>query len=228
MWQTAPTVTKASHGCRGPVGTVRAHKDGAAMTRNTKSAWMSAMTMGTVAFVAGCGAERDEADVTSRSGALSSSSLIATATLGAASDLAPFTDPLENGLPQNVLGGIGSGLTWAGGTTFLGVPDRGPNATTYDKGILDDNTTSFISRFETLDLALVPASSGTLPFTLTPRLQATTLLFSDQPLVYGAPSDLPSAVPPANSADHFYFSGRSDNFGAGLSTNASFARLDPE
>src|SRR5215468_12055656 len=35
---------------------------------------------------------------------------------------------LENGLPGNRLGGIGSGLTWMGGNRFLALPDRGPNA----------------------------------------------------------------------------------------------------
>jgi hypothetical protein len=30
-------------------------------------------------------------------------------------DLSALTDAPENGLPRNVLGGIGSGLTWAGG-----------------------------------------------------------------------------------------------------------------
>src|SRR5215471_443712 len=72
--------------------------------------------------------------------------LIATATLDQATDFAGLTDTLENGLSQSILGGIGSGLTWAGGTTFLAVPDRGPNATPYTNGDLVDNTSSFISR----------------------------------------------------------------------------------
>ncbi len=72
--------------------------------------------------------------------------LIATGTLDQPTDLAGLTYALENGLPQNVLGGIGSGLAWPGGTTFLAVPDRGPNATTFDHGDLDDDTTSFIAR----------------------------------------------------------------------------------
>ena len=36
--------------------------------------------------------------------------------------------PLENGIPGNRLGGMGSGLAYAGGNTFLALPDRGPNA----------------------------------------------------------------------------------------------------
>jgi hypothetical protein len=37
--------------------------------------------------------------------------------------------PLENGIAGNRLGGMGSGLAYAGGNTFLAIPDRGPNAT---------------------------------------------------------------------------------------------------
>ena len=41
---------------------------------------------------------------------------------------AETADPLESGVPGNRLGGIGSGLAYAGGMTFLALPDRGPNA----------------------------------------------------------------------------------------------------
>ena len=179
--------------------------------------------------LAGCGATPQGEAVASETGALSGPSLLATATLTQPTDLAGLTDVLENGLPQNVLGGIGSGLAWAGGTTFLAVPDRGPNATAIPNGNLDDNTTSFIARFETLDLGLTPSAAGSsLPFDLTPALEATTLLYSDEPLVYGSTPGLPSAVPAANGDGRFYFTGRSDNFGTGLSTIPAFARLDPE
>jgi uncharacterized repeat protein (TIGR01451 family) len=178
----------------------------------------------------GCGAEASGEPIASENAALSTSSLIATATLDRAADLAGLSDALENGLPQNVLGGIGSGLAWAGGTTFLGVPDRGPNATSYANGAPVDNTTSFISRFETLELPLTRSTSSTgLPFVLTPTLEATTLLFSEQALVYGQTANLPSAIPSANTLGKSYFTGRSDNFAANLlSTNPRFARLDPE
>src|SRR5712671_2909938 len=86
--------------------------------------------------------------------------------------------PLENGAPGNRLGGIGSGLTYLGGTIFLALPDRGPNATAYNP--LVDDTTSYINRFHTFNLSLAqtydPASG--LPFTLTPMLLDTTLLSS--------------------------------------------------
>jgi hypothetical protein len=36
--------------------------------------------------------------------------------------------PLENGVPGNRLGGMGSAIAYAGGNTFLALPDRGPNA----------------------------------------------------------------------------------------------------
>jgi uncharacterized repeat protein (TIGR01451 family) len=177
-------------------------------------------------LAASCGGSPE---VVTRSAALTTGpALIATATLDRATDLAGFAEALENGLPQNVLGGLGSGLTWAGGTTFLGVPDRGPNATPYPGGAQVDNTVSFIARVETLALPLAPAGAGPLPFVLSPTLQATTLLWSDTALAYGTTPGLPSAVPAANAGGRYHFTGRSDNFGAGLSTNPGFARLDPE
>ena len=105
---------------------------------------------------------------------------------GAYEDLASDTAALlENGVPGNRLGGLGSGLAYAGGSTFLGLPDRGPNAKAYNS--LVDDTVSYIARFQTLDLRLAPSDPGSaLPFTLTPTLRATTLLSSGVPLVYGS------------------------------------------
>src|SRR6266699_644170 len=131
--------------------------------------------------------------------------------------------PLENGVPGNRLGGIGSGLAYAGGTTFLALPDRGPNASPYNP--LVDDTVSYIPRFHTFNLSLAPSfdpASG-LPFTLTPMLIDTTLLSSPTRLVYGSGAGLGfqidgvtplgSGAPALNDVDHtFYFSGRSDNF----------------
>ena len=147
--------------------------------------------------------------------------LIASGTLsGTMSDLSGLTGTLENGVAANLLGGMGSGLAWAGGNTFLALPDRGPNATVWNAAI--DNTSSYIPRFSTVQLGLTASSSGALPFTLTPTLSSTTLLYSGTPLNYGA------VTPSANTADKFYFSGRSDNFAPGLSTNPANARLDSE
>src|SRR5215468_5490999 len=105
---------------------------------------------------------------------------------GTYEDLATETAaPLENGIPGNRLGGLGSGLAYAGGTTFLALPDRGPNANPYNP--LVDDTVSYICRFHTFNLSLAPSfdpASG-LPFTLTPMLTDTTLLSSPSPLVYG-------------------------------------------
>src|SRR5262249_48014561 len=139
--------------------------------------------------------------------------------------------PLENGVAGNLLGGIGSGLAWAGGNTFIALPDRGPNATPYNSLIGD--TTSYINRFQTVTLDLTQVPSGTLPFTLTPTLAATTLLSSPTPLIYGTGAlggaTLGSGVPALNAINNTnYFTGRSDNFGAGPSTNPNNARLDPE
>lgn len=198
------------------------------MKSRGKKVVLATLTLGSFTLGA-CSAGQGEELTAVESEALSPGpGLIATGTLSQATDLSGLSGTLESGLPQTVLGGLGSGLAWAGGTTFLGVPDRGPNATPIPNGNLNDNTTSFISRFETLDLALVPATSGTLPFSLTPSLKASKPLFSATPLIYGTTLGLPSAVPAANTTDKFYFSGRSDNFGAGLSTNPDFARFDPE
>lgn len=136
-------------------------------------------------------------------------------------DLSGLNYTLENGLPANLLGGTGSGLAWAGGSSFLSVPDRGPNATVWNADI--DNTTSWVPRFHTLTMALTPVADGNLPFTLAPQLTATTLLYSRDALVYGA------AQPPINRKGHAYFSGRSDNFDAATDSLSPLdARLDPE
>jgi len=139
--------------------------------------------------------------------------------------------PLENGIPGNRLGGIGSGLAYAGGNIFLALPDRGANAKPYNS--LVDDTASYIPRFHTLHMSLAPSDPGSaLPFTLTPMLVDTTLLSSKRPLVYGtgAGLGLGSGAPALNAADHtHYFTGRSDNFDPSkLSTSPLNARLDPE
>ena len=137
--------------------------------------------------------------------------------------------PLENGVPGNKLGGIGSGLAYAGSNTFLALPDRGPNATPYNSAI--DDTTSYIPRFHTLHLSLAPNPSGALPFTLTPFVTGTTLLSSPTPLVYGSGQGLGvgNGVPSLNTRRTNYFSGRSDNFDASRFRRIRTARrFDPE
>ena len=151
---------------------------------------------------------------------------------GTYEDFATETAPLlENGIPGNRLGGMGSGLAYAGGNTFLALPDRGPNAKAYNSAV--DDTASYIVRFHTLSLSLAPSDAGSaLPYTLTPMLVNTTLLSSKTPLVYGtgAGVGLGSGAPALNAVDHtHYFTGRSDNFDPSKSsTNPSNARLDPE
>jgi hypothetical protein len=151
---------------------------------------------------------------------------------GAYEDLAHETvAPLENGVAGNRLGGIGSGLAYAGGTTFLALPDRGPNAAAYNPAVSD--TTSYIVRFQTFDLRLAPAAPGAaLPFVLTPTLRDTTLLSSRTPLVYGNGTayGLPNGAPALNALYHTnYFTGRADNYDPKQpSTNPKNARLDPE
>jgi hypothetical protein len=156
---------------------------------------------------------------------------------GAGDDMAAETaGPLENGVPGNRLGGVGSGLAHAGGNTFVAVADRGPNANPYNPCV--DDTTSYINRFQTFRLALVPSPSGAaLPFTLTPALLATTLLSSPSPVVYGLSGSygvgcgaLPTGVPALNAINHaHYFTGRSDGFDpTQVSASAIDGRFDPE
>jgi len=80
-------------------------------------------------------------------------------------DLSGLDYNLENGVPANLLGGLGSALTWGYGDTFLALPDRGPNAVSFDS--LVDGTVSYVPRFHTLRMSLQPSSVG-LPFTLNP------------------------------------------------------------
>lgn len=150
---------------------------------------------------------------------------------GHGGDLAHRTaGPLENNVPGNLLGGLGSGLAYAGCNTFLALPDRGPNAVAYDA--LADDTTSYIDRFQTLRITLEPSAPGAaLPFTLSPRLRDTTLLADRLPLYYGDGTavNLPNGRPALNRPFRHYFTGRSDNAAPGQPSSSPFnARLDPE
>jgi hypothetical protein len=148
--------------------------------------------------------------------------LLGIGSLNGTADLSGLTDNLESGVKANVLGGLGSGLAYAGNNTFIALPDRGPNAQAYSGGSAVDNTTTYIPRLQTLSMQLTASNSG-LPFTITPTLTGTTLLFNGTPLNYAV-----NGAPAQNDASHFYFSGRSDNFSGTGSTNPNNARLDPE
>jgi Esterase-like activity of phytase len=145
-------------------------------------------------------------------------------------DLSGLTYPLENGVPANLLGGLGSGLTYASANSFLALPDRGPNAIPFDSAI--DDTTSYINRFHTIEMELNSSyNPGGLPFTLVPRMINTTLLWSGSDLVYGTGANLgvPPGVPPINDLLHHFFTGRSDNFDASQNSgNPNNARFDTE
>lgn len=157
---------------------------------------------------------------------------------GTSTDLSGLSAPLENGVAGNLLGGFGSGIAYAGGNTFVAVPDRGPNAVSFNP--LVDDTVSYIDRFQTFKMTLTP-SSGPLAFTLTPTLTATTLLSSSTPLTYGTGAlgtgvsggvnyTLGSGVPALNSVNNTnYFTGRSDGFDP-TKNSITFgnARFDPE
>lgn len=162
-------------------------------------------------------------------------SLLANGTLegssaGSYRDLSHLTNTLENGVPANLLGGLGSGITYVSGNTFLAVPDRGPNAVSFNS--LIDDTVTYIPRFQTIEMPLVKNTSGTgLPFTLTPQLRETTLLFSPLPLVYGDGEGLNvgSGKPAKNNLFQNYFTGRSDAFDPNHNSGDPFdGRLDAE
>jgi Esterase-like activity of phytase len=149
---------------------------------------------------------------------------------GSFADLSGLKYHLENGAPANTLGGFGSAIAYASGNTFLALPDRGPNAIEFDDAI--DNTASYINRFHTITMNLEPNRTGTgLPFTLTPDLRATTLLWSLTPLVYGSGDGLGvgSGVPRISNRLQHFFTGRSDNFDPDHNSgDANDARFDTE
>ncbi len=175
------------------------------------------------------------AAITCAMGAEAQVKLLATGTLtgstaGSYTDLSGLQGNLENGVPATLLGGLGSGLTYVSTDRFLAVPDRGPNAVTYDA--LIDNTDSYIDRFHTIKMNLEANPGGTgLPFLITPTLEKTTLLSSPTALVYGSGAGLgvgPGA-PAVNYVNQYFFTGRSANFDPlQTSGNPADARLDPE
>jgi hypothetical protein len=154
---------------------------------------------------------------------------LTTSRAGSYADLSGLEGTLENGAPANLLGGLGSGLAWGFGDTFLALPDRGPNALPFDS--LIDDTVSYIPRFHTIKMDLDHNHGAGLPFTLTARLKNTTLLYSSDQLVYGSGTALAvgPGAPEQNTHSKHYFSGRSDNFDpARDSGDPRNARLDTE
>jgi hypothetical protein len=149
---------------------------------------------------------------------------------GSFTDLSGLNYQLENGVRANELGGFGSVIAYVCGNEFLALPDRGPNAVSYDANI--DDTVSYINRFHTVTMLLKRNESGTeLPFVLTPTLKRTTLLWSATPLVYGSGFGLGvgSGVPRSNNFLQHFFTGRSDNFDPHQNSgNPQDARFDTE
>ena len=149
---------------------------------------------------------------------------------GSYQDLSGLKNTLENGVPANLLGGLGSGIAYLSGDTFLALPDRGPNAVSFNPPV--DDTASYIDRFHTVRMNLAPSKTGSgLPFSITPQLESTTLLHALFPLVYGSGEGLNigSGRPAQNRLLTHYFTGRSDNFDPKQNSGDPFdARLDPE
>jgi hypothetical protein len=141
-------------------------------------------------------------------------------------DVSGLTYTLENGVPANNLGGFGSAITYVGGNDFLALPDRGPNAVSFDSAL--DDTVAYVNRFHTVHLNLTPNTSGSgLPFELKPLLQQTTLLWSATPLVYGSVNG--PGAPAINGMMRYYFTGRSDGFDPSQNSgDPNDARFDTE
>ena len=170
-------------------------------------------------------------------GAHAAVSLLAVGSLNGTDDLSGRSDTLENGLSQSVLGGLGSGLAYAGGNTFLALPDRGPNATSYPDTNLD-HTVSYINRFQTVGMKLT-SGTGSLPLDLTPKLSKTTLLYSTTALTYGSGGAadgttaggavIPNGGDINTTPGKYYYTGRSDGFAAGQNSgDPTNARFDTE
>ena len=171
----------------------------------------------------------------SASQAISQVALIARGTLtssaaGDYTDLSGLKGKLENGVSASLLGGLGSGLAHVSGDRFLAIPDRGPNAVTFNTAI--DNTASYIDRFHTIRMNLKQSKDSTgLPFTISPKLEDTQLLSSLTPLTYGSGIGLGvgDGEPKQNNFIQHFFTGRSDNYDADRNSGfARDARLDPE
>jgi hypothetical protein len=148
---------------------------------------------------------------------------------GSYADLSGLKGTLENGVAANLLGGFGSGIAHISGDQFLAVPDRGPNAVSFNSNI--DDTASYINRFHTIKMNLKTSPGSGLPYTIEPELQATTLLFNLTPLVYGSGNGLGvgSGEPKQNNLLQHFFTGRSDNFDPDQNSgDPRDARLDPE
>ena len=93
---------------------------------------------------------------------------------GSYADLSGLKGTLENGVPANLLGGLGSGLAHVSGDEFLAVPDRGPNAVSYDSAV--DDTVSYINRFQTVRMHLQSTPGSRPSVRHHPQLTSTTLL----------------------------------------------------
>ena len=92
-------------------------------------------------------------------------SLLAIGTLDGTIDLSGLTNTLENGVPANILGGLGLGHCLCRRLPPSRVIlDRGPNAVPFDLAI--DSTASYINRFQTLQLNLTANPGGAFPLLL--------------------------------------------------------------
>ena len=81
---------------------------------------------------------------------------------GSYRDLSGLNNTLENGVPANLLGGLGSGIAYLSGDTFLALPDRGPDAVSFNP--LVDDTVTYIDRFHTVEMHLQQSGRNAFAF----------------------------------------------------------------
>ncbi len=96
-----------------------------------------------------------------------------------ATDQSGLSDTLEDGASDALLS-FGSAITYSGfGDIFYALPDRGPNASTYDASV--DNTTSFKTRYETMRIVVNTSTFNGTPGTATVSIQNVgTTLFTNE------------------------------------------------
>ena len=86
---------------------------------------------------------------------------------GTGSDLSGLSGTLEDGTSASQIGAFGSAIAYSGfANRYVATPDRGPNATNYNPAV--DNSTSYIERFQTIDVEVKAIGGGA--YSVTPKL----------------------------------------------------------
>jgi hypothetical protein len=80
---------------------------------------------------------------------------------GTGTDASGLTGTHEDGSPENVLDGFGSGVAYTGyANRYVLLSDRGPNQNLYPGSSFADRTLSFKTRFQIFDISITPLAGG--------------------------------------------------------------------